>query len=93
MSARADLLLFGLFGAVAGGGLTALGFGVACFVGGDRDATCAVLTVVVPLITLPLALGMAIFGATWRGWLTSDSVEETGSSQGAPGESEGTSHG
>ena len=93
MSARADLVLFGLFGAAAGGGLTALGFGVACFVGGDRDATCAVLTVVVPLITLPLALGMAILGATWRGWLTSDPAEGAGSSHRALGESGDTPHG
>ena len=93
MSARADVALLGFSGAAAGGGLTALGFGVSCFVGGDRDATCAVLAVVVPLIALPLALGVALLGATWRGWLTSDSAQGTGSSPGAIGESGDTPHG
>ena len=89
MSISADLALLGFFGALsaAGGGLTSLGFGVACFADGHRDATCAVLTVVVPLITLPLALGMAILSAIWRGWLTSDPTEEAGSSHKALGES------
>jgi len=66
------LLAFLVAGAAATGGLASLAFGITCFANGDRDVSCAVLTVVVPLTTLPLALGVGTLGAVWHGWLTSD---------------------
>jgi hypothetical protein len=66
------LLAFLVAGAAATGGLASLAFGIACFADGDRDVSCAVLTVVVPLTTLPLALGVGTLGAAWHGWLTSN---------------------
>lgn len=62
--------------AATGGGLLSLALGVQCFVAGDGDAGCAVLTVVVPGLTLPLAAGLAILAAGFQGWLVAKPEEE-----------------
>ena len=72
------LLAFFVAAAAAAAGLASLAYGIACFAEGDGDAGCAVLTVVVPLTTLPFALGAGILGAAWHGWLTSDPEEGAG---------------
>ena len=51
------------------GGLTAFGFGVACFATGAGGAGCAVLIVVVPGLAIPFAVAAGITGAALRGWL------------------------
>lgn len=75
LDGRSALLLLAAAGAM-GGGLLSLALGVQCFVDGDGDAGCAVLTVVVPGLTLPLAAGLAILAAGFQGWLVVKPEEE-----------------
>ncbi len=53
----------------AGGGLIALGFGIAALAHGDSGDAAMLLTALIPGLLLPLAIGAGLLGAAWRGWL------------------------
>ena len=55
--------------ASAATGLTSLAFGIACVAEPDPGTECAVLIAAVPLVTVPMAFGLAVVGAGFAGWL------------------------
>jgi hypothetical protein len=63
------LLLFVFAAGLAAMGLTSLAFGIACVAEPDPGTECAVLIAAVPLVTLPMAFGLAVVGAGFAGWL------------------------
>ena len=63
------LMLFVIAAGLAATGLTSLAFGIACVTEPDPGTECSVLIAAVPLVTLPMAFGLAIVGAGFAGWL------------------------
>ncbi|MCZ6546004.1 MAG: hypothetical protein O6913_09915 [Chloroflexi bacterium] len=70
------LILLGLAIIFVAGGLTAIAFGVHCFVQSEPDIRCGVLLVAVPLATLPLAAGLTVVAAGLAGWLVREEQSE-----------------
>ncbi len=70
------LALFLIAAVLATAGVTSLGFGIVCVTEPDPGAECALLVAAVPLITVPLAVGLAVVGAGFAGWLVRD-IDET----------------
>ena len=73
------------------GGLTSLGLGILCLTRPDPGVDCAVLVVVVPMLSLPIGAGLGIFGAAAAGWLvreTEESMADTGPLVLSPSEGE-----
>lgn len=70
------LMLFVVAAALAATGLTSLAFGIACLTEPDPGTECAVLIAALPLVTLPMAFGLAIVGAGFAGWLVRETDED-----------------
>ncbi|MEE9277634.1 MAG: hypothetical protein V3V06_04435 [Dehalococcoidia bacterium] len=66
---RAVLLLTAVTTLSFVGATTSLGFGVYCYTRPDPGVDCAVLTVLAPLITLPLGISAGVLAAARAGWL------------------------
>ncbi len=58
------------------GGLASLAFGIECFATDDPGARCGVLTVAVPLVTLPLGGGLAVVGMGLAGRLVREPTDD-----------------
>ena len=58
------------------GGLTSLGLGIHCLTRPDPGVDCAVLIMLVPMLSLPIGAGCGIFGAAAAGWLVRAEGEE-----------------
>ncbi len=69
------VVLAGAVLAIAGG-LASLAFGIECFATDDPSTRCGVLTVAVPLVTLPLGAGLAVVGMGLAGRLVRELTED-----------------